>query len=114
MREVVDDVSHTSPLSLIKSSHSTGDARRPQPPRRRARAVMNIPQCPCCNNPWQKAAESFALSCEACTETDGGVTGLDPSNMDPSVSPATSESHAPPLSHLSELTPLSCAQRRLF
>ena len=48
---------------------------------------MNI-SCPCCSNPWQKAAESFALSCEACMEIDEGTTGLDPKNMDLSVSPA--------------------------
>ena len=34
--------------------------------------------CPCCNNPWSKPAESFALSCEACFTDDGGVNGLDP------------------------------------
>ena len=44
--------------------------------------------CPCCNNPWSRGAESFMLSCESCVDDDKGVSGLDPANMDPSISPA--------------------------
>ena len=44
-------------------------------------------KCPCCKNPWQQSAECFALSCDACL-TDESAKGLDPANMDTSVSPA--------------------------
>ena len=43
--------------------------------------------CKCCKNPWSRPAESFAPACEACFADDGGVAGLDPANMDLSVSP---------------------------
>ena len=45
--------------------------------------------CPCCKNPWSRSTELFSLSCEACVADDGGVTGIDPSNLDLSVAPAT-------------------------
>ena len=45
--------------------------------------------CPCCNNPWSRAPEAeFSLSCGACVEDDGGVTGIDPKNLDASVNPS--------------------------
>ena len=46
------------------------------------------PNCPCCNNPWAQPADSFCFSCEVCVADDKGTTGVDPSNMDNSVSPA--------------------------
>jgi len=45
--------------------------------------------CPCCNNPWTRQPElPFSLSCEACVADGGGVTGIDPKNLDPSVAPS--------------------------
>ena len=45
--------------------------------------------CPCCNNPWARPPElPFSLSCEACVADDGGVSGIDPKNLDASVAPS--------------------------
>ena len=46
--------------------------------------------CPCCKNPWSRSPDTFALSCEVCVADDaGGVTGIDPKNLDQSVAPNT-------------------------
>ena len=47
---------------------------------------MNI-QCPCCRNPWTRAAEcSYAVACDECFEVSD-KEGVDPKNMDLSVKP---------------------------
>ncbi|KAJ1626199.1 hypothetical protein T492DRAFT_1146945 [Pavlovales sp. CCMP2436] len=46
-------------------------------------------KCPCCRNPWSRPRDfDFAMACGDCTADDAGVSGLDPANMDPTVSPA--------------------------
>lgn len=45
--------------------------------------------CPCCRNPWSRPDEfEFAMACGECIEQSSGVTGIDPANMDLSISPA--------------------------
>ena len=50
-------------------------------------------RCSCCNNPWSRPSEGdlgyFAPACNACVADDAGVPGLDPANMDTSVSPGS-------------------------
>ena len=55
-------------------------------------------KCPCCNNPWSAASEETkeggstpmaslpSLPCDPCLADNKGFSGLDPSNIDPSVS----------------------------
>jgi putative endopeptidase len=55
-------------------------------------------KCPCCNNPWNGIEDADIilgstmnknvnmLSCEPCLADNKGYKGLDPSNMDPSIS----------------------------
>ena len=49
-------------------------------------------KCPCCNNPWNLAEESGSTThiyaCSPCLQDNKGFKGLDPNNIDFSVSPS--------------------------
>jgi putative endopeptidase len=51
-------------------------------------------QCPCCNNPWNQSASNdetpqyqYALACGNCSSDNKGYSGLNPDNIDTTVSP---------------------------
>lgn len=57
---------------------------------------INSYKCPCCNNPWSglpsnmyasTSTSNLSVVCKPCSEDDKGYSGIDPNNIDTTISP---------------------------